>query len=122
MLLLVAVPAESRTGGSYRGGRLHRSAVPGVVRGPDGLTRTPGEWLTAHTVAALHPSLHRAAWEGHPVSRDHPPVPDPSVPAKETYIAPTVDTLGSLADLTRGGSVGPDDGFGGAGSTGGGSI
>ncbi len=56
------------------------------------------------------------------MSHDHPPVPDPSVPAKETYVAPTVETLGSLADLTRGGSVGPDDGFGGAGSTGGGSI
>ncbi|WP_159079600.1 MULTISPECIES: lasso RiPP family leader peptide-containing protein [unclassified Plantactinospora] len=34
------------------------------------------------------------------------------------YQAPTVRRLGTLAELTRGGTVGPDDGLGGAGDEG----
>ncbi|NBE85367.1 lasso RiPP family leader peptide-containing protein [Micromonospora sp. NEAU-HG-1] len=34
------------------------------------------------------------------------------------YQPPTVERLGTLAELTRGGIVGPDDGLGGAGGDG----
>ena len=37
---------------------------------------------------------------------------------RDTYSPPTVETLGTLTELTRGGAVGPGDGFGSAGSNG----
>jgi hypothetical protein len=37
---------------------------------------------------------------------------------REPYVAPEVRQLGTLAELTSGGTVGPDDGFGGAGDSG----
>jgi hypothetical protein len=51
-----------------------------------------------------------------------PAVLDPggSVPpdARSPYAAPEVHVLGTLAELTAGGTDGPDDGFGGAGDAG----
>jgi hypothetical protein len=37
---------------------------------------------------------------------------------RETYVPPEVRLLGTLADLTLGGTSGPDDGVGGAGDSG----
>ncbi len=34
------------------------------------------------------------------------------------YVPPRIERLGSLSELTQGGTVGPDDGFGGAGDEG----
>ena len=39
---------------------------------------------------------------------------DPS----HAYVSPQIQRLGTLAELTQGGLVGPDDGFGGAGDDG----
>jgi hypothetical protein len=36
----------------------------------------------------------------------------------DDYRSPTVTRLGTLAELTKGGTVGPDDGLGGAGDEG----
>ena len=33
---------------------------------------------------------------------------------RDAYQAPTIQRLGTLAELTQGGAVGPDDGLGGA--------
>ena len=51
---------------------------------------------------------------------DTPPrVTAPSRPvAVDNYVSPLIERLGTLAELTRGGFVGPDDGFGGAGDEG----
>jgi hypothetical protein len=37
---------------------------------------------------------------------------------QNTYQPPTVSRLGTLAELTKGGIIGPDDGLGGAGGDG----
>jgi hypothetical protein len=42
----------------------------------------------------------------------------PSDPQVPSYIPPTLTVLGTLAELTGGGSLAPTDGFGGAGTTG----
>lgn len=34
------------------------------------------------------------------------------------YVPPRIDRLGTLAELTQGGGLGPEDGFGGAGDEG----
>lgn len=39
----------------------------------------------------------------------------PTAPDAPGYRSPTVTRLGTLAELTRGGTVGPDDGLGGNG-------
>lgn len=39
-------------------------------------------------------------------------------PAQHVYEPPAIRRLGSLAELTRGGTSGPSDGFGGAGAMG----
>jgi hypothetical protein len=46
---------------------------------------------------------------------DHAPRQDGADPA---YAPPRLERLGSLAELTQGGTTGPDDGFGGAGDEG----
>jgi hypothetical protein len=45
---------------------------------------------------------------------------DPAAPGEQPpdYQPPTIIDLGTLAELTRGGSFGPGDGFGSAGSSG----
>lgn len=42
---------------------------------------------------------------------------DPEVTSTR-YESPHIERLGTLAELTRGGGTGPDDGFGGAGDDG----
>jgi hypothetical protein len=37
---------------------------------------------------------------------------------RRPYVKPEVERLGTLDELTRGGTTGPDDGVGGAGTTG----
>lgn len=41
----------------------------------------------------------------------------PSEDATE-YVPPRIERLGTLAELTQGGTTGPDDGYGGAGDEG----
>jgi hypothetical protein len=43
---------------------------------------------------------------------------DDSVSPDDGYQPPVIERLGTLAELTRGGLVGPDDGMGGAGDGG----
>jgi len=43
---------------------------------------------------------------------------DQNVAEATTYEPPAIERLGTLAELTRGGSSGPDDGLGGAGDQG----
>ncbi|MFJ6197292.1 lasso RiPP family leader peptide-containing protein [Micromonospora sp. NPDC092111] len=38
--------------------------------------------------------------------------------SRHPYQPPTIQRLGTLAELTRGGTAGPDDGLGGAGGDG----
>ncbi len=45
-------------------------------------------------------------------------VADLSVQRDREYEPPALRPLGTLAELTRGGTAGPDDGVGGAGSAG----
>ena len=49
-----------------------------------------------------------------------PPVTTPKITAGSVpgYVSPLIERLGTLAELTRGGDVGPDDGLGGAGDGG----
>jgi len=44
--------------------------------------------------------------------------PDHPVGPVDDYVSPLIERLGTLAELTRGGFVGPDDGIGGAGDEG----
>ncbi|MFI6230928.1 lasso RiPP family leader peptide-containing protein [Micromonospora echinospora] len=44
--------------------------------------------------------------------------PNRPAPRPADYRPPTVRRLGTLAELTRGGTAGPDDGLGGAGDDG----
>jgi hypothetical protein len=46
------------------------------------------------------------------------PEPDDSGGCRNDYRPPSVQRLGTLAELTKGGTVGPDDGLGGAGDDG----
>ncbi|WP_416904085.1 lasso RiPP family leader peptide-containing protein [Micromonospora echinospora] len=46
------------------------------------------------------------------------PEPNRPAPPPAEYRPPTVRRLGTLAELTRGGTAGPDDGLGGAGDDG----
>ncbi len=41
-----------------------------------------------------------------------------SADGRSPYLAPEIHVLGALAQLTAGGTDGPDDGFGGAGGSG----
>ncbi|MEU4530687.1 lasso RiPP family leader peptide-containing protein [Micromonospora ureilytica] len=41
--------------------------------------------------------------------------PDTALTAAADYRPPTIQRLGTLAELTKGGTVGPDDGLGGGG-------
>jgi hypothetical protein len=55
------------------------------------------------------------------VTTVHPPGgsdPPQSIPADPPYIAPSVTYLGTLRELTEGGTPGPSDGVGGAGGVG----
>ena len=53
---------------------------------------------------------------------DHSSVSHPALDAERgdaaAYDPPRLERLGTLAELTQGGVVGPDDGFGGAGDEG----
>jgi hypothetical protein len=42
----------------------------------------------------------------------------PQLATEQAYSSPTITRLGTLAELTQGGSPGPNDGFGGAGDVG----
>ena len=44
--------------------------------------------------------------------------PEDSVGPDRDYVSPRIERLGTLAELTQGGGVGPDDGLGGAGDEG----
>lgn len=44
--------------------------------------------------------------------------PESTPTAATGYVSPRIDRLGTLAELTRGGEIGPDDGLGGAGDGG----
>jgi hypothetical protein len=44
--------------------------------------------------------------------------PDDSVGPGDVYLSPVIERLGTLAELTRGGTLGPDDVLGGAGDEG----
>jgi hypothetical protein len=50
---------------------------------------------------------------GHPDERA-----DEDADGSRHYESPSVTYLGTLSELTRGGTSGPDDGFGGAGGVG----
>ena len=58
--------------------------------------------------------------DGHVETTPSPAPDSPVAPAGQTspYVPPSIERLGTLAELTRGGDVGPDDGLGGAGDGG----